>query len=196
MSKQRFDIRLKNEQGNECFVIDGSEERHNSEELIQLLRNGIRTETIKAGTIKKDRAFTKYIFDVESFDEKTEEHQNGKIVVRVMNIEKSQLPSLDKIEDMCNVCVKTKKVNFYRIVAGVLVTVTLATLAGPTIAKGLEKLLQKEDDYNNAQAQSTIQMMQDYVNKQRQEEEHKKQLYEEAQQEREMIEEVQKSWTK
>ena len=83
MSKQRFDIRLKNEQGNECFVIDGSEERHNSEELIQLLRNGIRTETIKAGTIKKDRAFTKYIFDVESFDEKTEEHQNTNNIAQV-----------------------------------------------------------------------------------------------------------------
>jgi len=196
MSKQRFDIRLKNEQGNECFVISGSEERHNSEELVQLLRSGIRTETIKTGTIKRDRAFTKYIFDVDNYNEQIDEHQSGKIVVRVMNAEKSELPSLDTIEDMCNVCVKTKKVNFYRIVAGVLVTVTFVTLAGPTMAKGLDKLLQREDAYTQAQVQSTIDMMKDYENEQRALEEHRRQMYEEAEQEREMIEESQKSWTR
>lgn len=196
MTKKRIDIRLMpgNRSSNDYFTIDNTAERHDIQELINMLRMGIKTDVIKKGLKKEDSAFTKYIFDTSSFSEELNDHIEGKLCIKVANYDKRYIDSLSQIEDQCEIAMKIKQVNYTRVIAGIMAVVVVVMMGGSLIVKGLEWLIKKEDEYSSSQAEPGITAMEEYDALQKTLEEHERQMYEEAQQEKEVVEEAHKSW--
>lgn len=195
MAKARIDIRLMNQDGQDYFVIDGTEEVNDIQGLVDLLRNGIKTKVIQDGVKKESAATTKYIFKTSGFSEELNDYVDGTICIRVANYNKKNIKALSQIEDQCEIGGRIKQINYTRVVAGILTVVVVVVLGGNLIAQGLVELLKKDEQYSDEIAETTISQMKDYEDYQESLEEHKRQTYEEAEKEKSTIEEIQKGWT-
>lgn len=115
------------------------------ETLVAFLAKGVKSNKIKSCTPKQEKGYTSYKFKVYN-DESELSHY---FVIKVRNNERYlHKPTLDAIKDITGVSNLIKKVNVNRLIAGVTVAVTILTIAGPTITKGLDKILEKDHEYD------------------------------------------------
>ena len=154
MSKEKYYIRLMHNDGQDCYVVNSKEKSYNPNELVQILSAGIKNRTVKFGKRIEDEKFTRYIFDIEGFDDTKEDFYKGKFSIKVANKDKGKIRVIQSIEALTTASHEIKKTNNTRLAAGILIGVTLLTMASPTIVKGMNKLLEKEaefDDYVSSQ---------------------------------------------
>lgn len=151
MKKYRLYSVLDYSNGIEQVITNNGKNSMSSDELLKILRDGIKTGQFKGANQIKNKKRTKYVFDMNYYDEKRNDDIKGPFVIEVKNSQKQYLSrTISSIEDLCTMTAYIKKVNKSRIIAGISVAVALLTVSGPTIAKGLNDYLEKEnkDDTN------------------------------------------------
>lgn len=131
----------------EIVNIVGDDEVTDSKFLTQFLDRGIRNKNIKLGKKFRQGGYTRYKFNVEVMD-KNDELINYDFVVKVKNSEKSlHFQTLKYIDALCDMSVIIKRENITRFIAGLAAGTIVLLTAGPTIAKGIDKILEKEFNY-------------------------------------------------
>ncbi|MBQ9072587.1 MAG: hypothetical protein IJY25_05475 [Bacilli bacterium] len=149
MSKEKYYIRLRHNDGQDYYVVNGKEKSYNPNELVQILSAGIKNRTVKFGKRLDDGEVTRYVFEVDGYDEAKDDFYKGKFSIKVLNKEKQYIKCIQSIEALTTAHSEIKKTNRTRLAAGILIGVTVLTMASPAIAKGINKLLQKEEEYND-----------------------------------------------
>lgn len=145
MKKETVEAFLEIRNNEPIVTVKGKDGYTNPETLIAFLKKGVSSNKIKACTPKQEKGYTSYKFKVYS----EEEELNNYFVVKVRNRERYlHRPTLEAIKEITGVSNLIKKVNVNRFVAGIAVSALIVTVAGPTIAKGLGKLLEKDYQYD------------------------------------------------
>lgn len=116
-----------------------------TQHLIEYLKYGVKKEDIKACAPKYKDGKTIYRFKV--FDD----HGvfSNYFVIKVNSNERYlHKDAIKQINEVANTSNLIKKVNINRFIAGISAGIVLMTLAGPSIAKGLKELDQKDHEYD------------------------------------------------
>ena len=150
MKKETVEAFLEINNNEPIVRVKGKDGVTNTETLLAFLREGVKSNTIKACIPMQEKGFTSYKFKVYN----DEQELNNYFVIKVRNNERYlHLSTLEAIKDITGVSCLIKKVNVYRIVAGALAAVTILTVAGSTMTKGLDKLLEKDYQYDQQRYQ-------------------------------------------
>ena len=145
MRKETVEAFLEVKNNEPIVVVKGKEGYTNPETLVAFLKKGVKSNEIKACTPKQEKGYTSYKFKVYN-DEAELSHY---FVVKVRNRERYlHRPTLEAIKDITGVSNLIKKVNVNRFIAGIAITATILTIAGPTMVKGLGELLEKDYQYD------------------------------------------------
>ena len=145
MKKETIEAFLEIRNKEPIVIVKGKEGYTNPETLIAFLKKGVKSNEIKACTPKQEKGYTSYKFKVYN-DEAELSHY---FAVKVRNKERYlHRPAIDAIKDITGVSNLIKKVNVNRFIAGIAIAATILTVAAPTMAKGLGKLLEKDYQYD------------------------------------------------
>ena len=149
MKKARIESVLDFNNGIEQVFLNNGRDSISSEDLLNLLRDGVKTRELRNGRkIKNDRK-TKYIFDINSYDTEKEINSQGLLVVTIDNSKIQYLyKTISSIEDICTISAQIKKINKARVIAGILVSFTILTANSPTIARGLVEYIKGSYEYD------------------------------------------------
>lgn len=145
MKKEIIEAFLEIRNNEPIVIVKGREGYTNPETLVAFLMKGVKSNEIKACTPKQEKGYTSYKFKVYN-DEADLSHY---FVVKVRNRDRYlHRPTLEAIKDITGVSNLIKKVNVNRFVAGIAITATILTVAGPSMAKGLNELLERDYQYD------------------------------------------------
>jgi len=145
MKKETVEAFLETKNNEAIVIVEGKEGYTDPETLIAYLKKGVTSNQIKSCTPRQENGYTIYKFKVYN-DEVT---LNNYFEVKVRNNERYLFkPVIDAIKDISNQSNLIKKVNRNRLIAGIATSALIITLAGPTLVKGLGKLMEKEGDYD------------------------------------------------
>jgi len=149
MKNGRIDSLLSYSNGVEQAFLNNGRDSISSDELLNILRDGVKTKELRNGRKIQNTKVTKYIFDTNFYDVDRNGNSIGFFVVTVDNSQKSYLATtLSSIDDICTISAQIRKTNKARIVAGILAGFTILTVAGPTIARGLAECIRGSYDYD------------------------------------------------
>lgn len=152
MKKEIINAKLTIMRGEHVIVLEKDGEILSQQVLIQFLRKGINNEKVKACTPRYESGHTIYSFKLFNEIGEFDSYLN----VKVKNSEKHlHHRTIDSIKDLSKQSETIKKYNRSRFVAGVLAGTILFTLAAPALAKGLNKILEKEDKIYESQRPKT-----------------------------------------
>ena len=145
MKKETIEAFLEIRNNEPIVTVKGREGYTNPETLVAFLMKGVKSNKIKACTPKQEKGYTSYKFKVYN-DESELSHY---FVVKVRNRDRYlHRPTLEAIKDITGVSNLIKKVNVNRFIAGIAIATTIITVAGPSIAKGLGNLLERDYQYD------------------------------------------------
>lgn len=145
MKKETIESFLEIRNNEPIVTVKGKDGYTNPETLVAFLMKGVKSNKIKACTPKQEKGYTSYKFKVYN-DEAELSHY---FVVKVRNRERYlHRPTLEAIKDITGVSNLIKKVNVNRFIAGIAITATILTVAGPTMVKGLGELLERDYQYD------------------------------------------------
>lgn len=143
--KNAVKANLKYYNGNEFVTFDGKNTVRTSDELIDALRESVKTGEIKHGKKYDGPSYTDYIFTVSTFSYKDKKTYKNKIIIRVDNKDKEYLKNtMQRIEDQCIIAQKVSHINTGKIVALILTGSILVTGSTFLFAKGLKYAVNKE----------------------------------------------------
>ncbi|MBQ2947139.1 MAG: hypothetical protein IJE04_04755 [Bacilli bacterium] len=145
MKKETIEAFLEVKNNEPIVVVKGKEGYTNPQTLIAFLKKGVKSNEIKACTPKQENGYTSYKFKV--YNNKAD--LSHYFVVKVRNKERYlHRATLEIIKDITGVSNLIKKLNVNRVIAGIAATATILTIAGPTIVKGLDELLERDYQYD------------------------------------------------
>ncbi|MBR6690179.1 MAG: hypothetical protein IKL65_02490 [Bacilli bacterium] len=145
MKKQTVEAHLTIKNGQPIVTVKGREGQTDSDTLIAYLKKGVSSGEMKVCTPTSEKGYTTYKFKV--YDEL--ENLNNYFVIKVKNNERYlHRATIEQIKEITGVSNLIKKLNVNRFVAGIAVSAILLTVAGPSMAKGLGKLIEKDIEYD------------------------------------------------
>ena len=83
MSKEKYYIRLRHNDGQDYYVVNGKEKSYNPNELVQILSTGIKNRIVKFGKRIDDGTTTRYIFEVNGFSEQDNNFFDFQAIVKL-----------------------------------------------------------------------------------------------------------------
>lgn len=121
--------------------------------LLRYLRYGIKHGEIESGIEAHHKNQTQFIFEAKNMiDTETSTHL---FVVNVKPKDYLKFKNyIDNIKDLCDLSIQKKKVNRTRIAAGIMAGFVIMYIAAPKLAKGLEKIIEKDEKVTYSYAQS------------------------------------------
>jgi len=125
--------------------VKGTEVYISTDKLIDFLKTGVKSNRVKACTPKFEEGYTSYKFKVYN----DEGQLNNYFIIKVKNKERYlHKQTIETIKEITGVSNLIRKLNITRFIAGVAISATILTVAGPTLVKGLQEILEKDYEYD------------------------------------------------
>lgn len=145
MKKETVEVYLQVMNNRPVVFIKNNNEYTDPQMLIEFLKKGVTFNKIKSCTPREEKGYTSYKFKVYSM----EEELNHYFIIKVKNNERYlHKDTINEIKSITGVSNLVKKVNVNRFIAGIAATALVLTVAGPTMAKGMKKILDKDYQYD------------------------------------------------
>ena len=153
MKKDMVKVHFISDNDGDFVYIEENDIKIEPDYLLKYLRHGIKQGEIVKGIEAHHKNQTQFIFDTKNTVDT--EAPNHLFVVNVKPKDYLKFKNyIDNIKDLCDLSIQKRKVNRTRIAAGIMAGFVIMYITAPKLAKGLEKIIEKDEKVTYSYAQS------------------------------------------